>query len=333
MVLANNNEERGMHAWKCVTWGSPSHLERGTMPEPACGENQIEVLVKACGVNFADLLMISGRYQVKPELPFVPGMEVAGIVTAVGNGAETFSPGDRVAAYVKYGGYADRVVVPQHQAVQVPESIPWSQAAAFPLSYGSAELALSGAALARDEVILVGGAGGALGSACVELAKQRGAYVIACVGDSAKEEVARACGADSTVSSRSRSLTNDLQQAAPEGIDVVIDPVGGSFSDESIRGLRYGGRIVVLGFASGQIPSLRLNQLLIRHLSVIGSAFGVTCSRDPARISQGWPRLTELLVEGKIKPRVSKSLRFSELPRALQMLKERKVAGRLVLAE
>ena len=322
-----------MQSWKCVTWGGPNHLERGSMPDPDCGAGEIEILVKACGVNFADLLMISGRFQIKPDLPFVPGMEVAGIVTTVGEGVTALQPGSRVAAYVKHGGYADRVVAPLSQVAVIPESIPWSIAAAFPVSYGSAELALDNAALKADETILVGGAGGAVGSACVELAKQRGARVVACVGDGAKETIARACGADDIVSSRSRQLQDDLIQVAPDGIDVIVDPVGGDFFDESIRALRYGGRIIVLGFASGKIPSLRLNQLLVRHLSIFGSSFGLTCVKNPAVIEAQWAGLTAMLASGEIKPRVGKSMRFNELPRALQMIKDRKVAGRIVLCE
>ncbi|MDH3218028.1 MAG: NADPH:quinone oxidoreductase family protein [Gammaproteobacteria bacterium] len=320
-----------MYAWKCVTWGDPRHLQLGRMPDPVCEAGQVEITVKACGVNFADLLLISGRYQLRPELPFIPGMEVAGWVTAVGPGVTVPRVGEHVAAYVKYGGYADKVVAPTAQVAVIPDSISSATAAAFPVSYGSAELALDRAHLSAGEVVVIGGAAGAVGSACIELAKQRGATVIACVGDDAKEQVARACGADEIVSSRSRALQQDLQAATADGVDVIIDPVGGSFFDESLRALRFGGRVVVLGFASGKIPSLRLNQLLIRQQSVIGASFGLTCIKDPARISDKWPELVAMLERGAIKPRISKTLPFTDLPRALNLLKERKLAGRAVL--
>lgn len=320
-----------MRAWKCMNWGSPSQLELGNMPDQDPAEGEVEITVKACGVNFADLLLISGRYQVRPELPFVPGMEVAGRITRLGPAVENFEIGDKVAAYVKYGGYADKVTAPAAQVVRVAESIPVSEAAAFPLSYGSAELALEEARVTAGDVVVIGGAAGAVGSACIELAKQRDARVIACVGDSAKEKIARDCGADAFVSSRSRHLSEEIQREASEGADVIIDPVGGGFFEESLRVLRYGGRVVVLGFASGKIPSLRLNQLLVKHQSVMGSSFGLTCARNPARIAAQWPRLSELLEAGQIRPRVSHSRPFSDLPAALQMLKERKVAGRIVL--
>lgn len=320
-----------MRAWKCITWGGPDRLELGNMPDPETGDNQVEITVKACGVNFADLLLIGGRYQVRPDPPFIPGMEVAGRITRLGSAVTCFSVGDKVAAYVKYGGYADKVAVPHSQVVAVPESMSVAEAAAFPLSYGSAELALERAGLSAGEVVVIGGAAGAVGTACVELAKQRGAIVVACVGDSAKEKVALACGADHIVSSRSRHLHEDIQNAVAAGADVIIDPVGGGFFEESLRVLRYGGRVVVLGFASGKIPSLRLNQLLVKHQSVTGSSFGLSCAKTPERIAAKWPRLAELLEAGHIRPRISHTRPFTDLPSALQMLKDRKVAGRIVL--
>ncbi|HEY5738830.1 MAG TPA: NADPH:quinone oxidoreductase family protein, partial [Gammaproteobacteria bacterium] len=307
-------------------------LEMGRMPDPECGPGEVEIMVKACGVNFADLLLISGRYQLRPAQPFVPGMEAAGRVTRVGEGVDGISTGDKVAAYVKHGGYADRVVAPMTQVAVLPESISSTAAAAFPVSYASAELAFERASLAAGEVVLIGGAAGAIGTACVELARQRGATVIACVGDREKEELARACGAQHVVSSHSRNLGQDLQAVAPDGIDVIIDPVGGNFFEDSLRALRFGGRLVVLGFASGKISSLRLNHLLVKHQSVIGSSFGLSCIREPAAVAARWPKLVALLEQGQIKPRVGRTLPFTELPKALNLLKERRVAGRIVLS-
>ena len=331
-AAAGHNLGGAMRAWKCVTWGSPRQLELGSMPDPDPADGQVEITVRACGVNFADLLLIAGRYQVRPELPFVPGMEVAGRITRLGADAADFAVGDKVAAFVNYGGYAERAVAPVSQLVRIPESVPAAEAAAFPLSYGSAELALERAAVSAGDVVLIGGAAGAVGSACIELAKQRDARVIACVSDGTKQKIARDCGADALVSSRSRHLSDEVQGQAPDGVDVVIDPVGGSFFDESLRVLNYGGRVVVLGFASGKIPSLRLNQVLVKHQSIVGSSFGLTCARDPQRIARQWPRLSALLADNRIRPRVSHTRPFADLPSALQMIKERKVGGRIVLA-
>lgn len=321
-----------MRAWKCVTWGGPRQLELGDMPDPELGEGQVEITVEASGANFADLLLISGRYQVRPNLPFVPGMEVAGRITGIGAGVGSIDVGVKVAAHVKHGGYADKLVAPVAQVIPLPESVPMTEAAAFPVSYGSAGLALGRASLSAGEVVVIGGAAGAIGSACVELAKQRGAIVVACVGDSAKEKIALACGADHIVSSRSRHLHHDIQHVVAAGVDVIIDPVGGGFFEESMRVLRYGGRVIVLGFASGKIPSLRLNQLFIKHQSVLGSSFGLTGVKNPEIIAAAWPQLAEMLEAGQICPRISHTKPFTELPTALQMLKDRKVGGRIVLS-
>ena len=322
-----------MHAWKCVNWGEPGNLEMGRVPDPDLGPGQVEIMVKACGVNFADLLLISGRYQLRPELPFVPGMELAGRVTEVGEGVEDIRVGDKVAAYVKHGAYADRVIAPRAQVALIPESISWSVAAAFPIAYGSAQLALDRAGLAAGEVVLIGGAAGAVGTACIELACLRGAKVVACVGDADKAELARACGAVQTVSSRSKNLAQEIEQAAPDGIDVIIDPVSGNFFDDSLSTLNYGGRVIVLGFASGKISSLRVNQLLRKHQSVIGSSFGLKCAREPEAIAACWPGLVELLEQGRIKPRISRTMPFADLPKALGLIKDRKLAGRVVLSD
>jgi NADPH2:quinone reductase len=302
------------------------------MPDPDCGPGEVEIMVKACGVNFADLLLISGRYQLRPEQPFIPGVEVAGRAIKVGSEIASIKVGDKVAAYVKYGGYADRVVAPAAQVAVLPESVSSTVAAAFPVSYGSAQLAFERASLAAGEVVLIGGAGGAVGTACIELAVQRGATVIACVGDREKEDMARACGASHIVSSRSRSLLQDLNAIATDGVDVIIDPVGGNFFEDSLRALGFGGRVVVLGFASGKVSSLRLNHLLVKHQSVIGSSFGLSCIREPEAVAARWPALIEMLEQGRIKPRVSRTLPFSQLPQALALLKERKAAGRIVLS-
>jgi NADPH2:quinone reductase len=258
-------------------------------------------------------------------------METAGRITRLGPGVKNFQIGDKVAAYVKFGGYADKVIAPVTQVVRVAESISMSDAAAFPLSYGSAELALERASVSADDVVVIGGAAGAVGSASIELAKQRGARVIACVGDTAKEKLALDCGADVLVSSRSRHLSDEILRQAADGVDVIIDPVGGGFFEETLRVLRYAGRVVVLGFASGKIPSLRLNQLLLKHQSVMGSSFGLTCAKHPALVAAQWPRLAALLEAGRIRPLISYTRPFGDLPAALEMIKQRKVAGRIVL--
>ncbi len=320
-----------MRAWKCVTWGGPGDLELGNMPEPPCLAGHVAIDVEAWAVNFADLVLIAGNYQARPAFPFVPGMEVSGKVSEVGQGVEAFTPGQTVAAYVEHGGYADRVVAPVTNLALMPASVPMPTAAAFPVPYGTAELALERASLGEGEVVVVGGAGGSVGAACVELAKQRGAYVVACAGSAEKQDLARACGADGIVSSHAENLREDIKCAAPNGVDVVLDPIGGGFFEAAYRSLRYGGRLVSLGFASGEIPSAPVNHILVRHISVIGSSFGLTGHKQPERIAGMWPALLSKLVDGRITPRIGATMAFSELPAALRLLEDRKVAGRVVL--
>jgi len=320
-----------MRAWICEKWGDPEDLVLASMPERDCPADKVRIKVEAWGVNFADLVLIAGKYQARPPFPFIPGMEVAGIVEDVGTAVHHLEPGDRVAAYVEYGGYAELVTAPAPNVARLPETTPWVDAAAFPVPYATAALALERGQLKPGETALVGGAGGAVGSAITELAHGLGATVIACASSEEKMAVARDCGADFIISSQSDTLREDVQSAAPEGVDVVFDPIGGEFFEKAFRTMTYGGRIVTLGFASGQFPSARVNQVLARHLSVVGSSLGLTCHRDPAKVAAMWPPLVEKLSRGEIRPKVSEVMPFEDLPRAMRKLADRDVSGRLVL--
>lgn len=314
-----------------MKWGGPDDLELGELPRPVQASGQVLIDVEAWAVNFADLVLIEGRYQARPNFPFAPGMEVAGRVCAIGDGVETFAVGDRVAAYVEYGGYAEVVAAPASSVVRLPDEIPMVTGAAFPVPYATAKLAADRALLCDGETIVVGGAAGAVGLACIEISKRRGARVIACVSSAEKEQAARAAGADAIVLLRPTQLRDDLRRCAPEGVDVVFDPVGGPFFEAAFQSLAYGGRIVTLGFASGTLPVAPVNQILVRHISVIGSSFGLTCHLNPELVAQNWPPLVALLGAGKIRPQVARTLPFEALPAALQLLHDRAVAGRIVL--
>ncbi len=320
-----------MRAWICSAWGGPEDLRLGVLPEPLCGPGEVAIEPQAWGVNFADLVLIAGRYQARPAFPFAPGMEVAGRVSATGAGVAGLAVGDHVAAYVEYGGYAERVVAPGANVARLPAAIDMPAAAAFPVPYGTAALALERAALVAGETVLVGGAAGAVGLACVALAKLRGARVVACVGSDDKARAVREQGADAVVSSRSARLRDELREAVPAGFDVVFDPVGGAFHETALRCLRFAGRLVSLGFASGEIPQAPVNQILVRHLSVIGSSFGLACKQEPARVAARWPGLVELLAAGRIRPLIDRTVSFAALPEALGLLRDRQVAGRVVL--
>ncbi len=321
-----------MRAWTCNSWGGPETLTLGTLSDPSCPHDGVAIQVTAWGVNFADLILIAGHYQARPAFPFAPGMEVAGIVNEVGPNVTSVQVGDRVAAYVEYGGYAECVIAPATNVVRLPPSISFTTGAAFPVPYATAALAIDRAGLNDGELVLIGGAGGAVGSACVELAKLQSATVIACVGDEAKKAVALGCGADHIVSSRSASLKDEIKAHAPGGVDVAFDPIGGDFFTTASRSLAYGGRLVTLGFASGDIPTAAVNHILVRHTSVIGSSLGLTCHKSPETVAKLWPVLAKHLEAGNICPRVTQILPFEELPRALQLLADRKAGGRIVIA-
>lgn len=318
-------------AWLCTRWGGPEHLALGELPPVPCPEGGVAIRVMAWGVNFADTILIAGRYQARPGFPFAPGMEVAGLVEEVGRNVSGVAIGDRVAAYVEYGGYAARVVAPQANTVPIPASVPWVEAAAFPVPYATAALALRRGAVSAGDTVLVGGAGGAVGSACVELARLAGARVIAVAGSDEKARIARACGADAVLPAATEGLTEAIGAQAPGGVNLALDPVGGGFFRAAFRALAYGGRIVTLGFASGDIPEVPVNHILVKHVGVIGSSLGLTCHEDPRTVAALWPPLAAHLAEGRIRPRVSRVMGFEELPAALRLLSGRAVGGRVVL--
>lgn len=323
-----------MRAWRCVRWGGSGDLELGELPTPAPAPGRVVIAAEAWGVNFADLVLIAGRYQARPAFPFAPGMEVAGRISAVvADGCGGFNVGDRVAAYVEYGGYADQVAAPVANIARLPDSVAMTVGAVFPTAYGAAQLAIERASLAAGEIALISGAGGAVGQACVELASACGAKVIACAGDDEKAAIARTAGAGAVLSSRSANMREDIRAAAPEGVDVAIDPVGGGFFPVALRSLAYGGRLVSVGFASGEIPSVPANHVLVKHVSVIGSSLGLTCHRDPGRVADIWPPLTAMLEAGTIRPRISATLPFEALADGLTLLEERRIGGRVILVD
>ena len=321
-----------MRAWLCRSWGEPEGLVLDDVPSPACSPDSVKIRAHAWGVNFADLVLIAGRYQARPAFPFSPGMEVAGIVEQVGRNVDRFENGDRVAAYVEFGGYADLVVAPASSVMRVPKDVPIADAAAFPLPFATAALALRRGNVKPSERVLIAGAAGAVGHACIQLSRLQGAYVYAAVSNEEKAIRARASGANEVLFSISSSLRGDIERAAPGGVDVVFDPVGGDFFENAGGTLAFGGRYVTLGFASGTIPTAQLNQILVRHVSVIGSSLGLTCHKAPDLVQSLWPSLEDQFAERTITPNVSAKMPFAELPVALRKLADRSVAGRIVLS-
>lgn len=300
------------------------------VPLPSPGPGELLVRVMACGLNFADLLMREGKYQEKPPLPYTPGMEVAGVVTALGPGVAGPVPGTRVLAFLNHGGLADEALAPAERVVPIPDAMPFDQAAAFPIAYGTSHLALAHKArLQPGETLLVLGAAGGVGLTAVEIGKRMGARVVASARGAGKLEIARAAGADEVIDSD----TPDLKAAfkALGGVDVVYDAVGGAGFDAALSACRPEGRLLAIGFASGQVPQVPANLLLVKNLSVMGLYWGGYLKFAPQVLTGSLATLLGWYAEGGLRPHISHCLPFDALPQALELLRDRKSTGKVVV--
>jgi NADPH2:quinone reductase len=322
-----------MKAIQCIEWGGPERLQLADLPlpEPAAGE--VRIGVAAAGVNFPDALIVQKKYQVQPALPFVPGTEVAGTVDAVGEGVTRLKPGDRVVAFVGIGGFAEYVCASQAQVAPLPPNVDLAVAAGFTLTYATAQHALvERGRLGRGETLLVLGAGGGVGLAAVELGKLAGARVIAAASSADKLDAARRLGADALIDYSSTDLREAVKSTTDgRGVDVVYDPVGGAYTAAALRSLAWRGRLLVIGFAAGEIPQIPANLLLLRELSAVGVYWGEFAKRDPAGNRRLLTELFGWLAEGRLRPLVSKQYALAETPQALQDLLQRRVVGKLVI--
>lgn len=321
-----------MRAVLCRAFGPPSSLVLEDVPSPEPGAGQAVVRVKACGINFPDTLMIEGRYQFKPPMPFSPGGEVAGVVARVGEGVTSVRPGDRVIAVTGYGGFAEEVVTDADRLVPLPENMDFPAGSALLFTYGTAQYALRDrAALKAGETMLVLGAAGGTGLAAVEVGSVIGARVIAVASSEEKLELCRARGAGETINYATedlRSRIKDLTGGA--GVDVVFDPVGGDHAEAAVRGMAWDGRYLVIGFVAG-IPSVPLNLILLKSCSVIGVFWGAFVPRDPDRNRALIAELFAWHAEGKIDPHISARYPLERAADALNDLLERKAFGKIVL--
>jgi NADPH2:quinone reductase len=322
-----------MRAVICSRLDGPSALSVGQMPPPTLGAGQVRIAVKAAGLNFADTLIVQGRYQVKPELPFVPGLEAAGTVMEVASDVRDLRPGARVMAALGMGAFAEQAVCKATAVFPIPHSMDFVTAAGFPIVYGTAQggLARRGK-LKAGETLLVLGAAGGVGVAAIEVGKAIGATVIAAARGADKLAVAREHGADHVVDYASEDLRERVKAlTAPRGVDVVFDPVGGDAFDAALRTLGWEGRIVVVGFAAGRIPQIPANLLLVKNISAVGLFWGEYRNRDPEMV-QGWfAELMHWYEAGRIKPHVSHVLPAEQAGEAMEMLLDRKSTGKIVL--
>jgi NADPH2:quinone reductase len=322
-----------MKAILCHAYGPPSDLVLGDAASPETGARGIKIAVERAGLNFPDVLIVQGLYQAKPAFPFSPGAEVAGTVIEVGDGVTNLAPGDRVMATCGTGGFAEEVVVAADAVFKIPDSMSFDTAAALPLTYGTTYHALvDRGALRAGETLLVTGAGGGVGLAAVQLGVALGARVIAAAGSPAKLEAAAAAGAAHGVNYTTENLTERLKElTGGAGVDVVYDAVGGDVFDAALRAIAWGGRLLVIGFASGRIPDIPANRLLLKGCSAVGVFWGSFVAREPAANRRNFERLFELYAAGKIDPKIGASYAFADSAKAIEDLAARGIIGKAVI--
>ena len=321
-----------MKAVVCKAWGGPEALTVEEMAAPEPGADEVKIRVRAAGVNFADTLMIAGQYQVKPSLPFSPGLEVVGEVVASGERAG-FDAGQRVMAQLRWGGYAEEALAPAALVVPLPPGMDDETAAGFPIAYGTSYLALTHRArLEAGETLLVLGAAGGVGLTAVEIGKALGATVIAAAGSAEKLGVAAAHGADHVIDYRSEDLRARVKElTGGRGADVIYDPVGGDMFDAALRCINWEGRLLVIGFASGRIPQAPANIVLVKNVSVIGCPWGHYADHDPDRMRRALAVLLDWAQAGTIKPHISQRLPLAQAAEAMNLLLARRSTGKVVL--
>jgi NADPH2:quinone reductase len=313
--------------------GEPDQLELAELPDPSLGPGQVGIEVAAIGCNFADLLLCRGKYQLKPEPPFSPGSEVAGRVVALGAGVTGLAQGQRVAAQLGYGGYASQVVADARRVQVLPEGMPFADACALGVAYQTAYLALCDRArITAGESLLVHAAAGGVGLAAVQLGRALGARVIAGAGSDDKLALCRAQGAHEVINTREPSWPERVRElTAGRGADVIYDSVGGEIFEGSLKCIAWAGRLLVIGFSSGEIPTLRLNRVLLKHIDVIGLNLGGYHEHAPEQLSQATRRLFELYAQAGVRPLIHARYPLEQAARALAELGERKSVGKLIL--
>ncbi|MFR0689298.1 NADPH:quinone oxidoreductase family protein [Enterobacterales bacterium AE_CKDN230030158-1A_HGKHYDSX7] len=322
-----------MKAVLCKAFGPAETLVLEEVASPEPKKNEVVLQVHAAGVNFPDTLIIEGKYQFKPPFPFSPGGEAAGVIGAVGEKVTHVKPGDRVMALTGWGSFAEEVAVPGYNVMPIPDGMDFASAAAFGMTYGTSMHALKQRAnLQPGETLLVLGASGGVGLAAVEIGKAMGAKVIAAASSDAKLEVAKAAGADVLINYSEGSLKDKLKEiTGGQGVDVIYDPVGGDLFEEAFRSIAWNGRMLVVGFASGTIPSLPANLTLLKGASLVGVFWGSFAQRQPQDNAANFQQLFKWFAEGRIKPLVSQTYPLDKAADAINHLGQRKAVGKVVV--
>ncbi len=322
-----------MRALVCKQLGAIDNLVVEEQPEPAVGPGQVLVRIFAAGINFPDILVIKGLYQVKVEAPFIPGNEAAGIVSAVGEDVAHYKPGDRVMIMPEGAAFAEMCAVPVERVMPIPQGLDFEQAAGFTITYGTSYHALKqSAGIQAGDTVLVLGAAGGVGITAVEIAKAMGARVIAAASNEEKLNFARSAGADETINYAEESLKDQCKALTNgKGVDVVYDPVGGELAQQALRALAWHGRYLVIGFASGDIPNFPANIALLKEASIIGVWWGTWAQHNPRDSMRNMADLALMVAEGKLTPRVTETYSLDRYAEAFASLENRQALGKVVL--
>ena len=322
-----------MKAVLCKAFGPADTLVVEDVSSPEIKKNEVLLDVHAAGINFPDTLIIEGKYQFKPPFPFSPGGEASGVISAVGEKVSHLKVGDRVMALTGWGSCAEQIAVPAYNILPMPDAMDFTTAAAFSMTYGTAIHALKQrGALQTGETLLVLGASGGVGLAAIEIGKAMGARVIAAASSAEKLEVARQAGADELINYQDEDVRERLKTLTKgQGVDVVIDPVGGDLFETVFRSIAWNGRMLVIGFASGTIPSLPANLPLLKGAAVIGVFWGSFAQRQPQDNVANFQQLFAWYAEGKLKPLVSQTFALEDTAQAINTLAARKAVGKLVI--
>lgn len=322
-----------MKALLCKAWGEPETLTVETVARPEPGPGQVLVRVHAAGVNFPDALIIQNKYQFKPPLPFSPGAECAGVVAAVGSGVSSAAVGDRVISFTLWGAFAEYTVVDEAALIPLPASVDYDIGAAFVLTYTTSYHALADrGALQPGETLLVLGASGGVGLSAIEIGKRLGARVIAAASSAEKLAICREHGADETINYNEEDLKERIKAiTGGRGVDVIYDPVGGAYTEAALRCIAWRGRLLIVGFANGDIPKLPANLALLKGCAILGVFLGDHMKREPQQFRQGLDQLFAWLADGSLRPHIAARYPLERGGEALRALLDRRVSGKLVL--
>ena len=322
-----------MKAIICNNFGLPKTLEYKEIETPKPKEGEILITVKACSVNFPDTLIIQGKYQFRPEFPFSPGSDVAGIVEQVGENVPHFKVGDEVVGFIPFGGFAEKAIVKAKDCFPKPKGMSMVNASAFLLAYGTSYHALKDRAqLKEGETVLILGASGGVGLTALELSKLMGAKVIAAASSREKLELCKQFGADEVINYTEESVKDKVKELTNgKGVDVIYDPVGGHFSELALRAIAWRGRHLVIGFANGEIPKIPINLTLLKGASIVGVFWGAFAQKEPKKSLENIQQLLTWFVKGDVKPHIDKTYSLQDAPNALEDMMQRKVKGKIVI--